>query len=1431
MRHFFAVASFIFAANLGFGQNSDFKWSASLNSNRSFIENQGQFDQFMTSGGSEILYAVDAGPSMILFQEDGFTFQFTRKVKNPNRKRGERNKPRYLQEMEAVRVTWTNANSRVKVRAEQKSSHRSTYAMLETDGPISNVENVSGYQKLVYENLYPNVDVIFSIHEIEGIKYDLVLHPGADASSIRMMYPKEYQPELDSEGNLIIHTGFGDILDHAPSTFYADTQQKIGSNFKIDGSAVGFELEAYDTDQKVIIDPWVVTPAFPNSNGIWDIDVDDLGNVYVYGGDTPMRLQKYDAAGALQWTYNTPWDTANYWVGTMITEPTTGDCFITAGTDPRIQRISTSGSMLWNANGGAFDEYWKFSFNCDFTRLMLGGTRLTIGAGGGLIEGYGYVFEIDMSNGSQINDAEIASVSPGPLGLVSNPNEVRAMCPSPNGKFYYLTLDTIGVFDDNLTLGYQDNHGYGFSYRVAGYGVTNQSINAMAATTDFIYTLDGSTLDKRNIVDGSIVLSAPIPNGTTSSELGFNSAENGGLELDSCGNVYVGSGTGVYKFDENLNQLGFQSTPGRVYDVAVNNAGEVVACGQGFVASLNLTPCARPKAICLNCLELTPAGPYCQTDGVDTLMADPGNGVWSGPGIIDPVLGIFDPAVADTGSHVIHFAPEIPLVCGIDSMVIRVNFCTELLACFNGAGDITVSNGVGPYTWSETIDTVDCSTCFPGIPPFIEPCSTPPGCAVPTTFVSEFAVDTTVTPTGNWPLIVEDSQGNILTINSISELPPCESGCFITVNLPDTVVACTGDSAFATAVVTGAIGNVVYSWNTVPTQSTQTAVGLAPGSYYMVTVTDDSLCTAIDSVYVVEEECLGPIVCVNPFGDMVADGVGPFTWYEYVDSLDCSDCIEFPGFPPCSFPPGCGVTIQTWEQFAIGETVTPTGNWPVAVVDGVGDTLMINSLSELVACTQTCYITVDVPEQSYVCFGQSDGEVTAVVNGAFGTVDYSWNTSPIQTTETATDLGVGTYAVTVMDENNCEATDTVEVLMLPELLLQISGTDSLCQGLTTGSATVVATGGAGSYQYSWDSNPVQNTATASNLGFGTYTVTVSDLTGCSEQISHTIHQQAPIVVDFDPTDDVCPGSTDGTATVFVSNGSGNYTYQWNTNPVQNGATASGLVPGTYVATATAADGCQGTGSVTIGQLEVDSVFAGNDVTICEGEQTLLQAEGAESYYWFVDNGVEASSVTVSPDQTTTYSVSGTDSNDCTTTDQVTVSVVSVPYIQMSEVDSALCDVSAPIQLTAFPPGGEFAGNGVSSSGLFDPGLAGNGFHTITYSYEVMEGCIAHAAVSILVDENLCDIIVPNVFNPSTDYQGQTDFCGNVPQNNVFNLPCLEWYPGNRVRIFDRWGRKHYDQTDYHLKPWDGGNQSDGVYYYIVEMAGEKPVKGFFHLIR
>ena len=109
---------------------------------------------------------------------------------------------------------------------------------------------------------------------------------------------------------------------------------------------------------------------------------------------------------------------------------------------------------------------------------------------------------------------------------------------------------------------------------------------------------------------------------------------------------------------------------------------------------------------------------------------------------------------------------------------------------------------------------------------------------------------------------------------------------------------------------------------------------------------------------------------------------------------------------------------------------------------------------------------------------------------------YSWSNGA--TTEDLSNIGAGTYTVIVTDENGCSEEITVEItepegMELTETHSDYNGYGVSCNGATDGSIDVTVTGGAGNYNYSWSSG--QTTEDLSNIGAGTYTLTVTDENG------------------------------------------------------------------------------------------------------------------------------------------------------------------------------------------------------------------------------------------------------------------------------------------------------------------------------------------------
>ncbi len=173
-------------------------------------------------------------------------------------------------------------------------------------------------------------------------------------------------------------------------------------------------------------------------------------------------------------------------------------------------------------------------------------------------------------------------------------------------------------------------------------------------------------------------------------------------------------------------------------------------------------------------------------------------------------------------------------------------------------------------------------------------------------------------------------------------------------------------------------------------------------------------------------------------------------------------------------------------------------------------------------------------------------------------------------------------------------------------------------GGNNGSATANVIGGVTPYTYSWTTFPVQTGVTATGLTAGSYTVNVTDASGCTASASVTITQPPLLTVSVGPPVNVlCNGNNNGSDVASAAGGTGPYGYSWNSFPVQTSPNAVGLSAGTYTVTATDANGCIATASVTITQPTALTLTAAGFPTTCnggaDGSATAIPGGGVNPY--------------------------------------------------------------------------------------------------------------------------------------------------------------------------------------------------------------------------
>src|SRR5690606_14837622 len=127
------------------------------------------------------------------------------------------------------------------------------------------------------------------------------------------------------------------------------------------------------------------------------------------------------------------------------------------------------------------------------------------------------------------------------------------------------------------------------------------------------------------------------------------------------------------------------------------------------------------------------------------------------------------------------------------------------------------------------------------------------------------------------------------------------------------------------------------------------------------------------------------------------------------------------------------------------------------------------------------------------CFGGSNGSIDLTVIGGSGSYTYTWSNG--EAIEDLSDLTAGYYTVTVTDANGCTATETITITEPDELVLNYSPVNVSYFGGSNGSIDLSVTGGTGSYTYAWSNG--EGTEDLSGLTAGDYTITVTDVNGCT----------------------------------------------------------------------------------------------------------------------------------------------------------------------------------------------------------------------------------------------------------------------------------------------------------------------------------------------
>jgi gliding motility-associated-like protein len=1225
-----------------------------------FQENKGQFPA--SAKGWKILYGCNYDGVDIYLTDKGIIYNISKSDQDSTERAigkadPDENHKKITITYQHIFIKWENAAANPQIDADSRTPYYFSQG-IGGGNYKENVTGIKGYQKIVYHNLYPGVDLEFSFHPGKGIEYAVKAKPGADASVFKMKYSGDLGLSFDDSHNLHIGSIIGDIIDHAPVVTSGGKEipsafQKTGNNeisFKFDNT----------TNSEIVIDPWTVFPITPVS---WacDIAIDNADNTYVLEYSYPsamlMYVQQYNPLGSLIWTYSlyeftsTPFNSIEVdsssvdpiYFSDFAVDPS-GNSYVA---NPLFWANTFSGNTFglvcldstghrkyldYSYSADSISETWNMAYSCADSMLVEGGCRVCC-------------------DHAQFDGVNLATGNPN-LGEYADDaiGEIYAGTLAPNGNYYALSAipgDAMTGPNNLLSGTVTKTHcSLNWSLNVTYPDIDYNSretphqlgTNGIVASCSYLYTSDGLVLDQRDLNTGALINTTHIPKGNN-----VSGTDNSGLGVDlGCGNVYAGSDSAIYVFDENLNLIGSYTTgiPGNIYGLTCNN-GLVSACGDnpsgsGFVVQVAAMQCS--SGITKTHTNATCTGNIGTASATATFCSGPYTYLWSPGGQTTQTItglsaGVYTVTITPHGacfsnSDTINVGGPAALVSHTDASCSKDS---------SGTASVNISGGNSPFTylWSNGATT---------------------------------QVDTGLT-VGEYYVTVTDSSGCIFK----------DSVDIIKGNAPVIKVTPSPDSiCYGNNVILTASGGKTYSW--LPNSGLNCYTCPSPTASptatttYTISGVDSTGCSATTTVNVKVFSTPKPLitgkdsVCSGFTDTLSSSGGTTYVWSTGATTSSITktittnetftvtayngQCFHDTTFTVAIVPTPTAVATATPDSVCQGDSVQlsakggvtykwSTGNTSSSIWVKPATTTTYTLHAYAGTCSDTTTVNVKIAPATTATISPDDsicpgGTATLTATGSGGPVTYKWNTGETSSSISVSPGATTTYTATVFglcDSVHVQAKVTVVPLPVPV----ITGTPEKCKGIKD---TLTVSGGC---SYKWNSgNTTAIYYTGAINSDSTIYVTVKNCFGCAVKDSFTVNVKAPPTVTFTNVI-ACAGE----CVTLTANASGSgLTYSWSNGATTDTTTVCPYADSTF--SVTVSNGCAVKRSTTV-SVYTPLLFACCDTTISSGESTILTANSSSTYSWVPTTGLNCdtcATVTATPSVTTIYTVTGTDAHGC-----------------------------------------------------------------------------------------------------------------------------------------------------------------------------------------
>ncbi len=292
-----------------------------------FVENRGQLRDSEGQLRPDLRYVVQTPDGAVFLRSTGLSYVFARTEHHSDRER--------LRSLRAD-VEWIGANPAPVIRTEGKPGAVIRYFL--ADQTIE----TRGVERVIYENLYPNIDLVYYTSD-KGLKYDFVVRPGGNPAQIRLQYKGFGQVKLGRDGRLLSETQLGRLEEEAPVSFIQSNgqQQLVASRYELRNGTLSFQLGSYDASQTLVIDPltrlWATNYGGSAFDRIQAVTFDNNQRINVTGTTTAVNFPV--SVGAVQ----------NSFAGQQ---------------DAFVAQFNPNGSLNWATyyGGSGTDQGWGIAF-------------------------------------------------------------------------------------------------------------------------------------------------------------------------------------------------------------------------------------------------------------------------------------------------------------------------------------------------------------------------------------------------------------------------------------------------------------------------------------------------------------------------------------------------------------------------------------------------------------------------------------------------------------------------------------------------------------------------------------------------------------------------------------------------------------------------------------------------------------------------------------------------------------------------------------------------------------------------------------------------------------------------------------------------------------------------------------------------------------